>query len=82
MSAQAKVWHIDRRIPLMLIISLSVQVAVVVIWATYLEARVSTIEASQLEPVSFSERFARLEERIIYIQRDIALIRRHIEKTR
>lgn len=73
-------FRVERRIPLMLFITLGMQIAATLMWATYLEARVTSLETHAIEPITNSERFARLEERIAFIQEDVALIRRKLER--
>ncbi len=56
-------WHLDRRVPVALIMTLIVQTIGVVWWAATISARVDAIERRLFEMQGFSARLARLEER-------------------
>ena len=54
-------WHLDKRVPIAIIISLSVQSAAIIWWAATMEARVNAIEAAMLAGADTSERLTRIE---------------------
>lgn len=54
-------WHLDKRVPIAIIVSLSVQSAAIIWWAATMEARVNAIEAAMLAGADTSERLTRIE---------------------
>jgi len=54
-------WHLDKRVPIAIIISLAVQSAAIIWWAATMEARVNAIEAAMLAGADTSERLTRIE---------------------
>ena len=75
-----RVWYLDRKISLTLVVMLFVQIVAVITWATYLEARVKGLEVNTQPMTTLLERFARLEERIDFVRADIAQIKGDIER--
>lgn len=69
-------WKIDKRIPLAVIITLLVQLAGTLIWATQLDARVNHIEQQSTGNYSLNERFGRLEERLDNVKQDTDALKR------
>lgn len=80
MSTKRSGWHIDRRIPLAVVVMLMMQMAALVIWATQLEARVTGLEQAGGDMRRVAERLARLEERMEGLRTDATDIKRHLEK--
>lgn len=54
-------WHLDKRVPIAIIVSLAVQSAAIIWWAATMEARVNAIEAAMLAGADTSERLTRIE---------------------
>lgn len=54
-------WHLDKRVPIAIIVSLAVQSAAIIWWAATMEARVTAIEAAMLAGADTSERLTRIE---------------------
>ena len=78
-----RAWHLDRRIPIALIIALIIQTAGAVWWASALAQRVSALEekqntAAMVAPVQ-SDRLTRVETRVETIQRDVTEIKSDIK---
>lgn len=73
-------WQIDRRVSFAFLLSLLIQLLTLVIWATYLEARVGSLELSHGRDIAVPERLARLEERVEAVRQDVAFIRREMER--
>jgi hypothetical protein len=55
---------LPRRLPMALLVTLLMQVASVLIWATQLDARVNNIEQLCTNNSGLNEKFARLDERL------------------
>lgn len=54
-------WHLDKRVPIAIIVALAVQSAAIIWWAATMEARVNAIEAAMLAGADTSERLTRIE---------------------
>ena len=57
-------WHLDRRVPIAIIITLSIQTAAVVGWASKLDERVNVLEKSASAGAQQIERIVRLETKM------------------
>lgn len=66
------------RVPSAVLLTLVMQGAAVVIWATQLDARVSSIEQQGLTNSQLSEKFARLDERLEGMKRDIGDVKQQL----
>lgn len=67
------------RIHYSVIITLLVQAASVLIWATQLDARVNGMEQQCAGSSGLSEKFARLEERLDGMRQDIGGVKQQLE---
>ena len=76
---QPEGWRLERRVPLTLIAALLVQLATLVAWAAWLEARVSAMERAAEETQALDARVARLEGRVDAVRTDVMFIRRRLE---
>src|SRR3546814_15995778 len=83
MAAERESWHLDRRVPLALILALTVQTGGIVWWAATLQAngealqsRVEKLEAQASSGLQIGERIARLEERLEGVRSDTGRIER------
>ena len=77
-----KHWHLDRRVPIALIITIIMQTIGIVWWAASLSARVETLEHRFAELATYQARIVRLEEKqnAVYQRLDrIEAIQRRIE---
>src|SRR3546814_5575656 len=77
MAAERENWHLDRRVPLALILALTVQTGGIVWWAATLQAngealqtRVEKLAAQASSGLQIGERIARLEERLEGVRSD------------
>lgn len=73
-------WLIERRIPMALLVTLCVQIATALIWATQLDARVSHVEQQGMGAVTMGEKFARLEERLDFLKQNITTMRQQLDR--
>src|SRR5579885_764923 len=73
-------WRLERKIPLTLFSALVGQCVGLIVWGTYLEARLEAVEHAQAEQAGLNEKFARLEERIDALRGDIAQMRRQLDR--
>lgn len=65
--------------PWAVVMTLLMQASGALVWATQLEARVGAVEQQGVSTAVFNEKFARLDERLENMKRDIDGIRRQIE---
>jgi hypothetical protein len=68
------------RMPMALIFTLLMQAAVILIWATQLDARVNGVEQQMLGNHGLNEKFAKLEERLDDVKQGMGDIKRQIEQ--
>ncbi len=68
-------WRVDKRIPIALLITLFLQIAAAIIWATQLNARVDTLEHEAGESSGFGEKLARIDERLQNMKQDMESIK-------
>lgn len=78
-------WHLDRRVPVALIVTLLGQMAVGIWWMSTLGERVNTLERAEslraaAAPVS-ADRLTRVEVKIEAVQEGITEIKRLIQRT-
>ncbi len=68
-------WRVDKRIPIALLVTLFLQIGAALVWATQLNARVGTLELEVVGTSGFSEKLARIDERIQGMKNDIESIK-------
>ena len=73
-------WHLDRRVPLALILTIAIQTVGIVWWASSLTERVSVLEKRQDATAPQSDRITRLEVNVEYVKDGITRIERLIRK--
>lgn len=73
-------WHLDKRVPIALIITIAVQTAGIVWWASSLSERVNTLERRADASAPQGDRLTRVEVKIENVQEGIARIERLIRK--
>jgi len=71
--------RMDRRLPFAVIVTLLVQAAGALVWATELDARVNGLEQQLVTSSSLNEKFARLEERLENMKQDIEGIKHQLD---
>ncbi len=73
-------FRFDRRVTLTFLMALMMHMFALIVWATYLEARVGALESRSHAIPAISESLARVEERIGAVHEEVAHIRRQLEK--
>lgn len=63
-------WHLDKRVPISIIVALAVQSAAILWWAATLEARVGTLEVAMDANSDTSERLTRIEVILERVERN------------
>lgn len=71
-------WRVDKRIPIALLVTLFLQIAAAIIWATQLNARVGTLEQEVVGTSDFGEKLARIDERLQNMKQDVEFIKREV----
>lgn len=64
-------WHLDKRVPIALIVTICMQTAAAIWWASALDSRVSALEIRTAEYSGRGERIIRLETLIIEMGKSI-----------
>lgn len=72
-------WRIDKRIPIALLITLFLQIAMAIIWATQLNARVDSLEEKAVYSSDFGEKLARIDERLQSVKQYMEDIKHELE---
>lgn len=75
-----KRWFLEKRITLPLLITLAVQFVSIVMWATYLDARVTALESAHGDAKGVSVQLGRLEERVEAVRGELVIIRQHLDR--
>lgn len=73
-------WHLDRRVPLALIVTIVVQTGGLVWWASSLSERVNTLERQAVTSAPQGDRLTRVEVKIEAIQEGVTEIKRLIRR--
>lgn len=71
-------WRVDKRIPIALLVTLFIQIATALIWATQLNARVGTLEQQVVGSSDVGEKLARIDERLQAVKQDVEFIKREV----
>jgi hypothetical protein len=66
------------RLPLTIALSMLMQAALVLVWATQLDARVNGVEQQVINNRGVSEKLARLEERLDDVRESVSDIRQQV----
>ena len=69
-----------RCIPHAVILTLVMQVAGILIWATQLDARVNGMEQQSVSNSAFNEKFARLDERLDNMKEDMSGLKHQLDR--
>ena len=75
-----KHWHLDKRVPLALIVTIVVQTAGLVWWASSLSERVNSLERTREATAPQADRLTRVEVKLEVMQQGIERIERLIRK--
>jgi hypothetical protein len=78
--AAREAWHLDRRVPVAIILALLLQTVTVVWWGAQMDARVATLELHDLSNGPTSERLARVEENLKAQGETLVRIDRRLER--
>ena len=73
-------WRLEKRVPLALLLSLLLQLAGGLIWASQLDARVEQLEQSSMARSGLNEKFGRLEERLDSLKQNILVMRQQMDR--
>lgn len=65
-------WHLDKRVPIVLILTLAAQSCAVIWYASKLDSRVAYLEEQVAARSMVNERLARMEERFEAIKDDVS----------
>ncbi|MEZ5691470.1 MAG: hypothetical protein R3D71_07390 [Rickettsiales bacterium] len=72
-------WRVDKRIPIALLVTLFLQIAAALIWASQLNARVGMLEQESLNSALFGEKLARIDERLQSVRQHMEDIKDKVE---
>lgn len=75
-----KQWHLDRRVPIALILAVLAQTAGVFWWASNIQTRMEALERSVDRTATFSERLGSIEKGQQFIRQDLNDLRSAILK--
>lgn len=73
-------WHLDKRVPLALIVTIIIQTAGLVWWASSLSERVNSLERTRDATAPQADRLTRVEVKVESIQQGVERIERLIRK--
>ena len=73
-------WHLDRRVPIVLVVVIAVQIVTMSWWAAALSTRVDQLERAQMSSATQAERLIRVEEKIGVLQQSITEIKNIISQ--
>lgn len=75
-------WHLDKRVPIALIVSLAIQTAGMVWWAASITGRVDNLAqtSEEMRASKTSERLPVLEEQIRNLKKDVEKLDRKIDE--
>lgn len=64
-------WHLDKKVPIALIVTIMVQTAGGIWWAATVNARVNTLEAAVVQTAPQADRLTRVEVKIENVERGV-----------
>ena len=73
-------WHLDRRVPLALIMAILIQTAGALTWAGAATERINQLERQVTEGGDLGERTARLEEHSVFMRAALERIERKLDR--
>jgi len=71
-------WHLDKKIPVAIIVAIAIQTAGGIWWAATINARVNAIEIAQTASAPQGDRLTRLEVQVEVVKEGIGEIKRLI----
>lgn len=75
-----KQWHLDKKVPIALILTIALQTGAMIWWASSLSERVNTLERQEAARAPQGDRLTRVEVKIESIQEGITEIKRLIRR--
>jgi hypothetical protein len=73
-------WHLDKRVPLALIVTIAIQTGTFIWWASSLTERVNTLERERVATAPQGERLTRVEVKLEGVQLGIDEIKRLLRR--
>jgi len=73
-------WHLDRRVPLALIVAILIQTAGALMWAGAASERINQLERQVISEDDMGERTARLEAQAAYMRATLARIEDKLDR--
>lgn len=73
-------WHLDKRVPIALIVAIAIQTGGMIWWASSLSERVNSLERQATMSAPQGDRLTRVEVKIEAVQEGISEIKRLIRK--
>jgi hypothetical protein len=73
-------WHLDKRVPLALIVTIAIQTGTFIWWASSLTERVNTLERERVATAPQGERLTRVEVKLEGVQVGIDEIKRLLRR--
>ncbi len=67
----ASQWHLDKRIPIALVVAIILQTASIMFWVGSIETRVANLEGAQSANSDVRDRVIRIEEQVKHIREGI-----------
>ena len=74
-------WHLDKRVPVAIILALLMQTAGALVWAGAASERLSTLEGSTQSLSQMNVRTARLEEQVNYMRATLDRIEDKLDRS-
>ena len=75
-------WHLDKRVPLAMIVTIMVQTGTIIWWAAGISARLDQVERIQQSTAPQGDRLTRVETRLEAVQQGIERIERLVQMPR
>ena len=75
-----RAWHLDKRVPIAMIITLALQTCAIVWWAATVQSRVEVLEKKVDRTEGQAGQIIRLEDRLDHIAETLARIERALSK--
>jgi hypothetical protein len=76
---QDRHWHLDRKVPLAMMLTIAFQTGIFIWWAAQLSERVNTLERSAVTYAPNDQRLTRMEVKIEGVERIMLRLERLIE---
>ena len=73
-------WHLDKKIPIAIIVTLFIQTGGIIWWAASASARLDQVERAQLASSPHSDRLTRVEVKLENVERGVTEIKSLIQQ--